>query len=115
MPHTGADDDRISAEDDVNDEELVQYCTGCAEFFRALGHPVRLALVKKISSGEFCVNDLQRSVQQSQPSVSQHLRVLRNRGIIRPVRHGNRTCYAIADARMARVLALLEEMHLKED
>ncbi len=81
-----------------------------ADTFRALGHPVRLDLLQRIVSGEFCVTELQRGVGQSQPSISQHLGILRDRGLIVPIRRGNRTCYRARDDRLAELLQLAEAM-----
>lgn len=81
-----------------------------ASAFKALGHPVRIALLNRLLSGEPCVNELHNCVGQSQPSVSQHLGVLRDRGIIVPERKGNRTCYRAADERLKDLLKLAAEI-----
>ncbi len=81
-----------------------------AEAFKALGHPVRLQLLQRIISGEYCVGKLQATVAQSQSSVSQHLGVLRSRGLIEPVRKGQRTCYRVRDPRLATLLEEAREI-----
>lgn len=84
--------------------------THLAQAFKALGHPVRLALLRCIIAKEQCVSELQECVGQSQSSVSQHLGVLRDRGIIAPDRQGNRTCYRVIDDRLAEFLAMAEQV-----
>lgn len=79
-----------------------------ADAFKALGHPVRIAILRRVTAAEPCVSDLQTCVGQSQPSISQHLGVLRDRGLIVPERRGNRTCYRVADDRLAEVIRLME-------
>jgi ArsR family transcriptional regulator len=80
-----------------------------ADCFKALGHPVRIELVRRILDRERCVSQLQGGLGQSQPSISQHLGVLRDHGLIVPVRKGNRTCYRAADG-----VHLAELLHLAE-
>jgi len=81
-----------------------------ADAFKALAHPVRVALLRQILCGEPCVSELQHSVGQSQPSISQHLGVLRDRGLIIPQRQGNKTCYRPSDKRLSTLLDLAEEI-----
>ncbi len=81
-----------------------------ADAFKALGHPVRVALLHRLLNGEPCVSDLHECLGQSQPSVSQHLGVLRDRGLIVPRRKGNRTCYHPSDERLRDLLNLARDM-----
>ena len=81
-----------------------------ADAFKALGHPVRVALLHRLLNGEPCVSDLHECLGQSQPSVSQHLGVLRDRGLVVPERKGNRTCYHPADQRLRDLLNLAREI-----
>jgi len=81
-----------------------------ADAFKALGHPVRLAILRRIMSGEPCVSQLQGCLGQSQPSISQHLGVLRDRGLIVPERRGNRTCYRASHPHLADLLAFAEQV-----
>ncbi len=81
-----------------------------AAAFKALGHPVRIALVRRILSGNPCVSELHECVGQSQPSISQHLGVLRDRGLIVPERDGNRTCYRPSDERLGELLKIAEDI-----
>ena len=73
----------------------------------AIGHPTRLKIVCLLVAGERCVNDLVAELALVQPLVSQHLRVLTNRGVLATRREGNRIYYAL---RPPALLALLEKM-----
>ncbi len=75
-----------------------------------MGHPTRLGLLKRISTGMFCVSELQRDLDRSQSSISQHLAILRDRGLVVPERKGNMTCYLLADERIAELLAFAESV-----
>jgi len=79
---------------------------GVAEVFRALAHPVRLQILMKTLDGELCVQDLQDDLDRSQPNISQHLTVLRERGLVVAERRGKRVCYRCADERIAQVIKL---------
>ena len=53
-----------------------------ADILKSLAHPTRLKIVEQLSRGEKCVQDLQRVTGTDMSTVSRHLSVLKNRGII---------------------------------
>lgn len=77
-----------------------------ASALKALGHPTRLRLLQDVAQGPLCVQELQRNSGQSQSNISQHLAVLRDRGLVVSERQGNMTCYHLADERIADLIAL---------
>ena len=79
---------------------------GLAEVFKALAHPVRLQILMKTIEGELCVQDLQDDLDRSQPNISQHLAVLRERGLVVAERRGKKVCYRAAYDRIAQVIRL---------
>ncbi len=83
-----------------------------AALLRAVAHPVRLAIVKALSSGPRCVGDIQSLLDVPQANVSQHLAALRHQGIVDCHEQGNLRCYYIARPTLVRkLLALLEADH----
>jgi ArsR family transcriptional regulator len=67
-----------------------------ATIFRALSHPVRLEIVQTLSeSGEACCVDLTRHASLAQSTVSEHLRVLKEAGIIQACGSNPRSGYCI--------------------
>jgi ArsR family transcriptional regulator len=68
-----------------------------ADIFKALSDPTRLRLVKMLSGkrGALCVNALSHMLGVTQSAVSQHLRVLRQAGLVRGERRGNFVHYAL--------------------
>jgi ArsR family transcriptional regulator, arsenate/arsenite/antimonite-responsive transcriptional repressor len=81
-----------------------------AHGFRALGDPVRLRLVSLIGArdgGEVCVCDLTSAFDLSQPTISHHLRVLREAGIIESERRGTWVYYRLVPAALERMAGLL--------
>ena len=82
-----------------------------AEIFKALSAPTRLKLVKLLgeNEGALCVNALARSLQISQSAVSQHLRVLRQAGLVKKVRRGSSIHYLIDQDNLKQHRARLRE------
>ena len=80
-----------------------------AKRFKALAHPARLLLVRRLMESERCVSDVEKCLGLSQPNVSQHLRILKDAGIIEGRRERTRICYRIADDRIARILRIATE------
>ncbi len=79
-----------------------------ADMMRALGNPVRLAIMHYIVEHPGCIgNDLVVRFGRAQATISQHLAVLRRVGIIGAERDGHMTCYAVNEEAM---IILLEEM-----
>jgi DNA-binding transcriptional ArsR family regulator len=63
---------------------------------RALAHPARLAILQQIALNDECIcTDLSRELHLAQATVSQHLRVLKDSGIIKGTIEGNSVCYCI--------------------
>lgn len=89
----------------VDDERLEEW----AEFLKALAHPIRLKIVSALIEGRQCVKNLSDLLHTSQPNVSQHLSILRNRGIVGCKRDGSIVCYYIKDERAVKVYEVLRK------
>jgi ArsR family transcriptional regulator, arsenate/arsenite/antimonite-responsive transcriptional repressor len=65
--------------------------------FQILGHPVRLQMLDVLSryAGQVCVCDLEAAVPVKQPTISHHLRLLREAGLVDSERHGQWVYYFI--------------------
>jgi DNA-binding transcriptional ArsR family regulator len=77
----------------------------CAQKLKVCGHPVRLKLLCMISQEqEPCVSELWTCLDQPQPVVSQHLAVLKDRGIVHSQVQGNKRIYTIVDPFVAKII-----------
>lgn len=80
--------------------------------FKALGQSTRLRIVKLLSIRPFCVCELETVLGMNQPAISQHLRVLREAGLVMEKREGLWTFYALdrkrLDTAMQQFQAFLE-------
>lgn len=63
--------------------------------FKALGEPTRLKIVKLVTVQELCVCELVAILEMSQPRVSQHLKVLKNAGIVMERKEGQKSFYKL--------------------
>lgn len=85
-------------------EEVVrlhaQVCNGLAD-------PNRILIIYSLSEGSRNVNDIANTVELPQPTVSRHLKILRERGIVRADRDGQTINYRLADQRIIQALDLL--------
>ncbi|TVR76612.1 MAG: ArsR family transcriptional regulator [Saprospirales bacterium] len=67
-----------------------------AEMFRVLGHPGRLAILKYLLKSEGCITgEIVEEVGLAQPTISQHLKVLKGMGIVQGRITGTSVCYCI--------------------
>ena len=82
---------------------------GLAQVFKALGDPVRLRLLSLIGAhrgGEVCVCDLTTAFDLTQPTISHHLKVLREAGILTSERRGTWVYYRLVPAALERMAGL---------
>ena len=75
-------------------EELIE---AYAQKLKVCGHPLRLKILCLIEKQDACVSDLWQCLEQPQPVISQHLAVLKDKGIVDSSTDGNRRIYRISD------------------
>jgi DNA-binding transcriptional ArsR family regulator len=67
-----------------------------ALIFKALGHPARIAIVEMLLKRQSCIcNDMVEELPLAQPTISQHLKALKEAGIIQGEIEGTSICYCI--------------------
>lgn len=81
-----------------------------ADIFRALAHPVRLALLELLRDGEVCVCHIQAVLGLRQAYISQQLMFLRQSGLVSARRQGWNVYYRVKDARIYEVLDQVKAM-----
>lgn len=79
------------------------------ELLKVLGHPVRLKIVDGLLRHECHVNKIVEGLGLPQSTVSQHLALLRNKGIIAPQKDGVKICYQVVDDRVKALIAVLQK------
>ena len=82
-----------------------------ARFAKALGHPARVAIVRMlVKCGECVCGTIVEGMPLSQATVSQHLKVLKEAGIVHGEIDGPRVCYCINPEAVKRFKSLLEQL-----
>jgi DNA-binding transcriptional ArsR family regulator len=85
---------------------------------QALADPLRLALLQQLMGGPATVSELVALTGATQPNISNHLALLRQRGLVRATRHGRQSVYELRDATVGQLvesLALLAGPHSLAD
>lgn len=80
-----------------------------AELLKVLGHPVRLKIVAGLmEKSECCVKDMWECLEMPQATVSQHLTLLKHKGVVESYRDGVHVRYQIVDKRVESILKALK-------
>lgn len=82
-----------------------------AAILRALAHPVRLGIMRYIAqTPETCACDFAELFHVAQPTASQHLKVLRDAGLVGTRRRGTKICYSVDLAGLRRAGAVVTSL-----
>jgi ArsR family transcriptional regulator, arsenate/arsenite/antimonite-responsive transcriptional repressor len=82
-----------------------------ARLAKAIGHPVRTGIVRLLAGQETCMyGDLSDRLPLAKSTVSQHLKILREAGLVRVETDGQRVCYCIDPAGLQRLKSLVAEL-----
>lgn len=83
-------------------------------FFKAIAHPTRLKILKKLYSGEVCVCKLNEDIDFTQANISQHLKILRDSRIVVAEKRGMYQYYRLKNDKLREIIELAEEMFEEE-
>ena len=75
-----------------------------AEFFRTLGHPVRIRVLELLQDGPMPVRELLAAIEVERSNLSQQLAILRRSGIVTSTREGGNVVYALAGPDVADLM-----------
>ena len=78
-----------------------------AEICSALAEPSRILILYALSEKNYTVNDLAKTLGFPQPTISRHLKILRDRNLVEAVRQGTNVEYHLTDHRLIEALDLL--------
>jgi len=80
-----------------------------ADFFQALAHPTRIAILEQLREGELSAGALMERLSLEQANASQHLSVLRTKRVLINRKAGNQVFYAVRDPLVIQILDLMKE------
>lgn len=101
----------MSAVADMNLGELQSRAKRATGLLKAMSNPVRLLVLCQLAEGEKSVGELEKVVDVSQSALSQHLALLRSRGIVASRRAGQTIFYSLAGREAPALLAALYEVY----
>ncbi len=81
-----------------------------AASMKAIAHPLRLKILCVLSGGALSVQDIVVQVGTSQSNISQHLAILRDKGILVAQKEANHVYYRIGDARTLKLVGLMRDV-----
>ena len=77
---------------------------------KAMSHPLRLKILCTLGDQEVSVQDIVDQVGTSQSNISQHLAILRDKGILTSRKDANRVFYRVSDNRTLRLICMMREV-----
>ena len=90
----------------TNDKDIEQ----AARSLKAMSHPLRLKILCALGGGERSVQEIVETVGTSQSNISQHLSILREKGILVARKHANRVYYRVGDQRTLRLIGMMRDV-----
>lgn len=77
---------------------------------KAMSHPLRLKILCTLGGDEVSVQDIVEQVGTSQSNISQHLAILRDKGILASRKDANRVYYRVSDFRTLKLIGMMREV-----
>jgi ArsR family transcriptional regulator len=81
-----------------------------ARALKAISHPLRLKILCVVGDQEVCVQDIVEAAGTSQSNISQHLAILRDKGVLQTRKDANRVYYRVADQRTLQLIVMMREV-----
>jgi len=97
----------ITIADMMQHEEQVETA---ARALKAIAHPLRLKILCVVGDAEVCVQDIVEAAGTSQSNISQHLAILRDKGVLANRKDANRVYYRVADQRTLQLIVMMREV-----
>ena len=94
-------DELITQDDDIE---------RASRSLKAMSHPLRLKILCTLGDHEVSVQDIVEHVGTSQSNISQHLAILRDKGILASRKDANRVYYRVGDARTLQLISMMREV-----
>jgi ArsR family transcriptional regulator len=88
------------------DEDIMQ----ASMAIKAIAHPLRLKVLCVLGEGELSVQEIVDSVGTSQSNISQHLAILRDKGVLSTRKDANRVYYRIGDPRTVKLVGMMRDV-----
>ena len=90
----------------TQDEDIAR----ASRSLKAMSHPLRLKILCTLGADEISVQDIVEHVGTSQSNISQHLAILRDKGILASRKDANRVYYRVSDARTLALIGMMRQV-----
>ncbi len=94
----------------IAEHDLQPAIQPAARALKAMAHPLRLHILCVLGNTEVNVQDIVGAVGTSQSNISQHLAILRDKGIITSRKDANRVYYRIQDRRILNLIGMMRDV-----
>ncbi|MET4084075.1 ArsR family transcriptional regulator [Pedobacter sp. UYP30] len=95
----------------TNTEHYSEAQNQMARLAKAIGHPARIAIIEHLLKVGKCIcNDIVEELPLAQPTISQHLKELKNAGLIKGNIEGNAICYCVDEAAIDTLKTYFENL-----
>jgi ArsR family transcriptional regulator len=98
---------------EFNSVELIdkeEHIEQASRAMKAMSHPLRLKILCVLGDREVSVQDIVENVGTSQSNISQHLAILRDKGVLRTRKDANRVYYRVGDPRTLKLISLMRDV-----
>lgn len=99
---------------DFNLLEKQEHIELASRSLKAIAHPLRLKILCVLGAQEASVQEIVGAVGTSQSNISQHLAIMRQKGVLLTRKDANRVFYRIGDARMLQLIGMMREVFCGE-
>ena len=83
----------------------------CTDILKAIAHPSRLEILYRLDKQDGCnVSKIQDNLGLPQSTISQHLKILKNAGVLTSERRGTVVCYKVKDIKIMKIIEVLRNL-----
>jgi len=91
----------------IEDDDQIEQASRA---MKAMSHPLRLKILCVLGEHEVSVQDIVDAVGTSQSNISQHLAIMREKGVLRTRKDANRVYYRVGDPRTLEVVSMMRDV-----
>lgn len=113
-PPALSEDDRMTPNDVAEMLAQDEQIERASRSLKAMSHPIRLKILCVLGNREISVQDIVDYVGTSQSNISQHLAILKDKGILQTRKDANRVFYRVGDIRTLRLIEMMHEVFCNE-
>ncbi len=96
--------------DEVDLMDKDEHIEQASRAMKAMSHPLRLKILCVLGDKEISVQEIVDHVGTSQSNISQHLAILRDKGVLRTRKVANRVYYRVGDTRTLKLLSMMRDV-----